>query len=211
MGVWCQGGGHRTLVIAMRGKNEAFVSLVRDLASDRTCRLTAPLQHSSMIHKIVEHTYICVEITLQRSKQYLKHNISIKIVGSCPVYFWKCNYFIQSSISVHHGREAEKGCHNEKVVIIKSQTRFMKMSSVELPSKALELQFHNNLPLGSQQTASISSTPVFPSTAPFLAPTGALIVTVVYYIRSAQQPLFEISSISANIFSFSFCKLNADW
>ena len=36
-----------------------------------------------------------------------------------------------------------------------------------------------------------------------LAPTGALIVTVDYY-RSAQQPLFENSSISANLFSFSF-------
>ena len=34
------------------------------------------------------------------------------------------------------------------------------------------------------------------------APTGAFIVTVVYY-RSA-QPLFEILSISADIFSFSF-------
>ena len=40
-----------------------------------------------------------------------------------------------------------------------------------------------------------------------LAPTGALIVTVVYI---EIQKLFEISSISANIFSFSFCELNAD-
>ena len=38
----------------------------------------------------------------------------------------------------------------------------------------------------------------------FLAPTGALIVIVVYYTTSAARPLFEISSISANIFSFSF-------
>ena len=37
-----------------------------------------------------------------------------------------------------------------------------------------------------------------------LAPTGALIVTVVYYIYIEPQPLFEILSISANIFSFSF-------
>ena len=45
-----------------------------------------------------------------------------------------------------------------------------------------------------------------------LAPTGALIVTVVYYIYiDPRRPLFEISSISANIFSFSFCKLNTDW
>ena len=35
-----------------------------------------------------------------------------------------------------------------------------------------------------------------------LAPTGALTVTVVYYIDP--QPLFVILSISANIFSFSF-------
>ena len=36
----------------------------------------------------------------------------------------------------------------------------------------------------------------------FLAPTGALIVIVVYYIynvRSAAQPLFDILSISVNI------------
>ena len=39
-----------------------------------------------------------------------------------------------------------------------------------------------------------------------LAPTGALIVIVCYY-RS--KPVFEISSISANI--FLFWKLNADW
>ena len=39
----------------------------------------------------------------------------------------------------------------------------------------------------------------------FLAPTGALIVLMVYYsIAIGPQPLFEISSISANIFSFSF-------
>ena len=40
----------------------------------------------------------------------------------------------------------------------------------------------------------------------FLAPTGALIVLMFYYsIRSARRrPLFEISSISAIIFSFSF-------
>ena len=38
-----------------------------------------------------------------------------------------------------------------------------------------------------------------------LAPTGALIVLMVFYsIRSARRPLFEIFSISANIFSFSF-------
>ena len=44
-----------------------------------------------------------------------------------------------------------------------------------------------------------------------LAPTGALIVTVVYYTSiMVRKPLFEISSISANIFSFSFCELNAD-
>ena len=43
-----------------------------------------------------------------------------------------------------------------------------------------------------------------------LAPTGAFIVIVVYY-TSAARPLFEISSISANIFSFSFWELNADW
>ena len=83
---------HETLVIAMRGKNEAFVSLVRDLASDRTCRLTAPLHHSSMIHKIVEHTYICVKITLKISKQYQTHNISIKVVGSCPTTSYNLLY-----------------------------------------------------------------------------------------------------------------------
>ena len=45
-----------------------------------------------------------------------------------------------------------------------------------------------------------------------LAPTGALIVLMVYYsIYIGPQPLFEISSISANIFSFSFWELNADW
>ena len=38
----------------------------------------------------------------------------------------------------------------------------------------------------------------------FLVPTGALIVIVVYYSRPQRKPLFEISSISANIFSFSF-------
>ena len=39
-----------------------------------------------------------------------------------------------------------------------------------------------------------------------LAPTGALLVMVVYYkyIYIRPQPLFEILSISANIFSFSF-------
>ena len=45
----------------------------------------------------------------------------------------------------------------------------------------------------------------------FLAPTGALIVIVCYY-TSAGKPLFEISIISANIYSFfSFWELNADW
>ena len=39
----------------------------------------------------------------------------------------------------------------------------------------------------------------------FLAPTGALQVIVVYYTTSAAaRPHFEISSISANIFSFLF-------
>ena len=33
---------------------------------------------------------------------------------------------------------------------------------------------------------------------------------VSYYIYIRPQPLFEISSISANIFSFSFSELNAD-
>ena len=46
----------------------------------------------------------------------------------------------------------------------------------------------------------------YPETSRWLlAPTGALIVIVVYYTTSAAaRPLFEISSISANIFSFSF-------
>ena len=38
-----------------------------------------------------------------------------------------------------------------------------------------------------------------------LAPTGALVVTVAYYsISISPQPVFEILSISTNIFSFSF-------
>ena len=37
-----------------------------------------------------------------------------------------------------------------------------------------------------------------------LAPIGALIVLVVYYSIYVCRPLFEISSISINIFSFSF-------
>ena len=45
-----------------------------------------------------------------------------------------------------------------------------------------------------------------------LAPTGALIMTVVYYSISIGplKPLFEIFEISANIFSLSFRELNAD-
>ena len=37
-----------------------------------------------------------------------------------------------------------------------------------------------------------------------LAPTGALIVLMFYYSIRSARPLFEISSISAIIFSFSF-------
>ena len=39
--------------------------------------------------------------------------------------------------------------------------------------------------------------------SPLLAPTGALIVTVIHYIQIRRR-VFEISSISANIFSVSF-------
>ena len=48
-----------------------------------------------------------------------------------------------------------------------------------------------------------------PPLTSLLAPTGALIVIVSQHIYTA-NPLFEILSISANIFSFSFCKFNAD-
>ena len=43
-----------------------------------------------------------------------------------------------------------------------------------------------------------------------LAPTGALIVLMFYYSIRSARPLFEISSIFAIIFSFSFWELNAD-
>ena len=66
--------------------------------------------------------------------------------------------------------------------------------------KGRKVQFHNQLWCARYTW--------FGESLLLLAPTGALIVILCY---NRSRPIFEISSISANILSFSFWEFNADW